>query len=1179
MRTRGFVLALALGMVGMVAAAEPARLPSQKFLLEPLDAAATYTVARPDVAKLLAEDAAAPKGRPLRYAQGYDVALVAYRDGKSGVGRWETLPDGRYAWRLAIEAPGALSIDLGFRQMFLPQGADLYFASADGKQVQRYSDQDNTPNGRFYLPVIMGERALLELVVPAERQRFVALELEKIHYGYRDVWTGTSPFAKSGTCNVDSICPQGDPIRNQIRAHARYSVGGGLCSGQLLNNTARNNRRLFSSAHHCFDAQSEADTVVVYWRYENPTCRTVGSAQNGQVLPLSGNSIVQTGGATLLATETDSDFTLVELRTAIPSGVDPFWNGWDRTETGFASASVVHHPQGHEKRISFENNPLVLSNSPPQGVPGTLHWRVNDWDLGTTEQGSSGSGLLSSQNRVIGFLSGGSALCGNDFEDYFGRLSSAWNGDGSPSNRLRDHLDPSGSNVNTLDGLGGCAAPSVQVSGPASGSSGTPITFSATITGGVPPYRVDWDVDNDGFTDRSTPGVSSSTTVAPNYATAFSTNVVARVTDAVNCSGQGQAALNVGAPDIVPTAQTAQQLCGDNDAAIEPGESWRVPVSLFNSGGQALSGGYAVFAEPQGGGATTTFGPDGFGYRGGDDTAGCAYNFVDLDGQVAALTLTPSGSVAAEDDGRTNVLNLGTPFSFYGQSLPSVTMSTNGYISGGSGESGGDYDNVCGLAVPDRGSVLPRFNVFNDDLVVRTTLTNAGLRAATANPCPRQAESASGPTSCVIFQWSRMGLYAGGGTPSGDFDLQAILYPATGQIVYQYRENPPGTGDSATVGTINGNATQGLQYACNQANTVRDARAVCIYNPQFLPQGGSTADQLRNDTPAIALNNLGSGQTQVVNAEFRVNPSAQCGSNLRLDYVATVDANAWSRRAATVVNATLGAGGSCQVASCSAAASSGAKGAAPAITPVQGLFANPKRFGNGIGSFVIATSPTPTYFGLWFTGQQNRNPTWYAIQGPYVDNQAIAPVLRFVNNAAPNGFSVSSTTVGTAQITYVNPTTYIFTSTVDGRFSAEIQSVLYPGTRPNPNRTAAWYPPAESGWGTVFDDHFLSGNPEQVGINYIYGSDGVARWALGASSNLTSGSQSQNTWLVHCPDCPNFNDFGSFPLASGSITRSFSSQTAGTVSTSITIPSPAPSNFVRNNANFQMLTTPQPPLQ
>ena len=57
---------------------------------------------------------------------------------------------------------------------------------------------------------------------------------------------------------------------------------------------------------------------------------------------------------------------------------------------------------------SFEDDPTTTTSFGEISVPGAgTHVRVEDWDLGTTEGGSSGSPLFDQNHRVIGQLHGG----------------------------------------------------------------------------------------------------------------------------------------------------------------------------------------------------------------------------------------------------------------------------------------------------------------------------------------------------------------------------------------------------------------------------------------------------------------------------------------------------------------------------------------------------------------------------------------------------------------------------------------------------------------------------------------------------------------------------------------------------------------------------------------------------
>ncbi|MEO1436677.1 MAG: T9SS type A sorting domain-containing protein, partial [Bacteroidota bacterium] len=92
------------------------------------------------------------------------------------------------------------------------------------------------------------------------------------------------------------------------------------------------------------------------------------------------------------------------------------------------------------------------------------HWRVEDWDLGTTEPGSSGSPLFDLNGRIIGQLSGGFAACGNNLEDWYGKVWYSWDQvNANPLNNLEAWLDPNGTGATFLDGSDEpCGNPAIQ---------------------------------------------------------------------------------------------------------------------------------------------------------------------------------------------------------------------------------------------------------------------------------------------------------------------------------------------------------------------------------------------------------------------------------------------------------------------------------------------------------------------------------------------------------------------------------------------------------------------------------------------------------------------------------------------------------------------------------------------
>ena len=119
--------------------------------------------------------------------------------------------------------------------------------------------------------------------------------------------------------------------------------------------------------------------------------------------------------------------------------------GWNNSPDDLPRAVAIHHPSTDEKSISFEDDPTTTTSYFGTAVPGNgSHIRVEDWDLGTTEDGSSGSPLFDPDHRVVGQLHGGLAACGNDDPDWYGRLSTSW-----PA--ISQYLDPLDTGAVTLD--------------------------------------------------------------------------------------------------------------------------------------------------------------------------------------------------------------------------------------------------------------------------------------------------------------------------------------------------------------------------------------------------------------------------------------------------------------------------------------------------------------------------------------------------------------------------------------------------------------------------------------------------------------------------------------------------------------------------------------------------------
>lgn len=1134
--------------------------PSLSFGLKEVSSAARIQLPGVEFTKAFAEDALRQRDEPPRYAIGAEIQKVYVMGLEDQGGEWTRTADGRWLWRLEVHSPQSLSLDFGFTRYRLPAGAELWVSSPDGKRVRGpYTDADNREHGQHWTPILYGDRALIELLVPEHKRAFVELELTRVNQGYRDLadpWR----FEKSGSCNVDVACPEGDAWRPEIASVAAYGTGasGIFCTGQLVNNTSGDLRPLFLTANHCRINSSNAPSVVTYFNYQQSTCRTPGSQASGA----SGNGrLDQTiSGATFLAGSnpgvngiSGSDFSLMRLSSNPPSAYGVSFAGWDRRDIAPKFVAGIHHPNGEEKRISLSNRQTSVTDY--ANSAGTTHLRVPQWDVGTTEPGSSGSGLWNLERRLVGVLSGGSAACSagsddNDLPDWYGRVFAAWNEGNTPDRRMRDHLDPSNSNDEITNTAPACDAPTVSLSSNA--FTGTPragdvLVFNAAVSGGASgPYQIDW--HSDSGLEREDGG----TTLSMRYPSATSAQISVTVRDSAGCqSGTGRA-LDVVAADIaVQSVAAATQICGNGDASIDRGERWRIPVTLRNNGGAALgSGAQALFAQGDLAAAALPLGPDSFGHRASTTAqGGCAHSWIDI---VSGANATAALALTDDDDGGALVTLQGGGFSLYGQSVSQVVMSTNGYLSLASSDTGEDWQASCSTY---DGSG-PRLQVLHDDHVVET---GGGLRYRYFSSCPRAGQVGASGQACHVFTWTGLRPFSG----TGNAEFQAVLYPASGQAVYQYRSADADNAGFAVVGIGNATFSDFLQIGCAQAGSVTAGSSVCIYNPSNLPASNTTA--VRLETATRALPALAAGAQTTVNVDVAIPADASCGAQFAVDYIASADSGSFSKRSASAFTGTISGGSCSSVTSCPAQI--------PARTERQGLYYNTGRGGNGVSAFLYGPNTGPRVFGgAWFTGNSERLPTWYIIQGSYADNLTRADILRFTNPAAPGGFSPTSQSVGKAWLSFTaNDRVMMAWELDDGRDGAELMETL---PLASTNRSQAYYNRSQSGWGTVVDTAKPpNGVDQEFVVNYLYDAQGNPVWTLGAHTSIAASAHSfsQDTWRVHCPACPQLTDWGTLTLPAGSMSRTWTGSTTGTISTSITLPAPLSGSWNRSNLPIEAL--------
>ena len=417
----------------------------------------TTTLPQQDNARLLEKELAArAPGRPITFAVAIPTRI---RPTDSGI--WAEA-GGNSNWYLRVRSEGAQSLNLGFSEYHLPEGAALYL-STEAERFGPFTVADNKDHDEFWTPMLDGEELLIELEVPTAKKKDVRLYLTSVNHDF----VGMTKSA-SGGCNLDVICGADDGweivdgYRDIIRSVGVYSLAGTrACTGFLVNNVNQDGTPFFMTANHCNVSEDNDQSMVVYWNFENLTCRQPDTAFAGSG---SGRLDVFQRGARLLANNPPTDMALTVLEDPVVPAANAFFAGWSRDPVLPPTDTVIaiHHPRVNEKRISFSFETVDRSFTDTSPDPEGTFLTVTSWSIGTTEGGSSGSPLFDSNRRVRGQLFGGTAGCQTpDGYDIYGFFHSSWTGGGDRSSSLNSWLDPCGAAGMELDGLEASVVPNL----------------------------------------------------------------------------------------------------------------------------------------------------------------------------------------------------------------------------------------------------------------------------------------------------------------------------------------------------------------------------------------------------------------------------------------------------------------------------------------------------------------------------------------------------------------------------------------------------------------------------------------------------------------------------------------------------------------------------------------------
>ena len=430
--------------------------------LHNIDGVAPIVMPAFDLVSLQRQDAVndLKKDRPYRFGHQFLVDNNLENSGK-----WDVLENGDRIWRIRYYSEGAKTMNFVFSDFYLPRGATLYLYSNDRKELLgAYDEQQNNEKRVLGTWLVKGQDIWLEYYEPKAVRNQGKLEVFKVVHGYRtaeEVYLAprnTNDLNDSQGCEYDVNCTMGtiDNLKDvNKKAVAMMIVGGsGFCTGTLINNTSNDRKPYFLTADHCYttpEEPGELDPSTWSFRFNwispNPVCAEFGNSTNDP-------GVYTTSFAQTRARRPQTDFILVELNNDIPESWDVVWAGWSRSTTPPPYTFGIHHPAGDIMKVSIDENPPSATN-----VDGMDVWRINAWNKGVTEGGSSGSALFDNNGRIIGQLFGGTSFCNGSIPDSgwdaYGRFNVSWGAGLTAASRLKEWLDPTNTNAMTLDPFNG----------------------------------------------------------------------------------------------------------------------------------------------------------------------------------------------------------------------------------------------------------------------------------------------------------------------------------------------------------------------------------------------------------------------------------------------------------------------------------------------------------------------------------------------------------------------------------------------------------------------------------------------------------------------------------------------------------------------------------------------------
>ena len=334
------------------------------------------------------------------------------------------MPDGGFAWTMALESPGATALRVHFTNFSLDPNAEVYVYNMDGEAFGPYTGSGPGNNNDFWSNTVSGSVALVQM------RQYGNSSPESNHFNIADIgYLGEKfllPFMQqpndyvgdvsriathcpgNENCVEDASCYSGGAVADakKAMAHMQWISGAWIyyCSGGLIADTDTSTQiPYFLTANHCMSRDKDAKALECYFQYWTSSCHGACYDPVG-VCP-------RTLGADIIDTSRNGDHTLLQLWEDPPSG--SVFMGWTTDPMAFADGTHlfrISHPSGEAQAYSEHvvDSQYIECTSLPIG-----EFIYSRDVIGATEGGSSGSPVMNMNGQIVGQLYG---ACGYTLE-------------------------------------------------------------------------------------------------------------------------------------------------------------------------------------------------------------------------------------------------------------------------------------------------------------------------------------------------------------------------------------------------------------------------------------------------------------------------------------------------------------------------------------------------------------------------------------------------------------------------------------------------------------------------------------------------------------------------------------------------------------------------------------------